>query len=173
MVNKNDKQTAQDDVEITSIETENNEPELEEIEEGVNGFNNTLRDKFKVCETEKRELLEELQRAKADFLNAKKRLEEEKLRDRERSLIKYVESLIPLCDSFQLAMSDRSVWEKADESWRKGIEGINAQLQGIISSSNVTMIKPKGKHFDPHQHEALSTQKVEGTEAHDTVLEVV
>ncbi len=173
MVNKNDKQTPQDDVEITSFETEENEPELEEIENGVNGFNNTLRDKLKVCEAEKREVLEELQRAKADFLNAKKRLEEERLRDRERSLIKHIESLIPLCDSFQVAMSDKSVWEKADENWRKGIEGINAQLQGILSSSNVTMINPKSENFNPHQHEALSTLKVESAEAHDKVIEVV
>ncbi len=173
MVNKNDKQNTQDDVEITSMETEENEPELEEIENGVNGFNNTLRDKLKVCEAEKREVLEELQRAKADFLNAKKRLEEERLRDRERSLIKHIESLIPLCDSFQVAMSDKSVWEKADENWRKGIEGINAQLQNILSSSNVVVINPKGEHFSPHQHEALSTQRVEGIEAHEKVMEVV
>jgi molecular chaperone GrpE len=173
MVNKTKNDVPQDDVEITSIETEKDEPELEEIEEKVEGFNNNLRDKLKACEAEKREILEESQRTKADFLNARKRLEEERLRDRERSLIKHIESLIPLCDSFQLAMSNKEVWEKADENWRKGIEGINSQLQNILSSNRAYLINPIGKDFNPHQQEAISTLPVDDEDDHDKVIAVV
>jgi molecular chaperone GrpE len=173
MVNKKHNDTAQDDVEITSEDTDTHEPELEELEEKQDSFNNTLRDKLKACETEKREILEEAQRTKADFLNARKRLEEERKRDRERSTISHIEDLIPLCDSFQVAMGNKEVWEKADANWRKGIEGINAQLQNILAQNQVRSINPVGEAFNPHAHEALSTAPVTDKKAHDTVVAVI
>jgi len=173
MVNKKHNDDAQDDVEITSEDTEIHEPELEETEGNQSSFNNTLRDKLKACEAEKRDILEESQRAKADFLNAKRRLEEERKRDRERGTIAHIEDLIPLCDSFQVAMSNKEVWEKADENWRKGIEGIYSQLLNILSSNQVTALNPLNTAFNPHQHEALSTTPVTDKKAHDTVIAVI
>jgi len=173
MVNKKHKESTQDDVELTSIDTEIHDPELEESENNQSNFNNTLRDKLKVCEAEKREILEETQRAKADFLNAKRRLEEERKRDRERGTIAHIEDLIPLCDSFQVAMANKEVWEKADENWRKGIEGIYSQLLNILSSNQVTPLNPLSATFNPYQHEALSTMPVTDKEAHDTVVAVI
>ena len=173
MVNKKHKETTQDDVELTSEDTEIHEPELEELEEKQNGFNNTLRDKLKVCEAEKREILEESQRTKADFLNAKRRLEEERKRDRERGTISHIEDLIPLCDSFQVAMSNKEVWEKADENWRKGIEGIYSQLQNILSSNQVSVINPIHTAFNPHLHEALSTIPVTDEKEDHMVMAVI
>lgn len=159
----------QDDVNITTEDLEITEPELEEVEEKQDSFNNTLRDKLKVCEAEKREILEESQRAKADFLNARKRLEEDRRRDKERVTIKHIEELIPLCDSFHMAMSNKDVWEKADANWRKGIEGINSQLQRILTNNRVSVIDPIGAEFDPYQHEALSTVPVEEDQNHKVV----
>lgn len=173
MVNKTKKDIAQDDVEITDTDLEINEPELEELEAKQSGFNNTLRNKLKACEVEKRDILEESQRAKADFLNARRRLEEERKRERERVTIEHIESLIPLCDSFQVAMSNKETWEKADENWRRGIEGINAQLQNILTVNNVSAINPINKAFNPYQHEALSTIPVTEESAHDTVMGVI
>ena len=173
MVNKKHKETTQDDVEITNEDTEIHEPEIEELEEKQNGFNNTLRDKLKVCEAEKREILEESQRAKADFLNAKRRLEEERKRDRERGTISHIEDLIPLCDSFQVAMSNKEVWEKADENWRKGIEGIYSQLQNILSTNQVSVINPIHTTFNPYQHEALSTTPVTDEKEDHMVMAVI
>jgi molecular chaperone GrpE len=173
MVNKSNKEKVQDDVEITNENIDIQEPELEEIEEKQSGFNNTLRDKLKACEAEKREILEESQRTKADFLNAKRRMEEEKKRDKERVTISHIEDLIPLCDSFHMAMANKEVWEKADANWRKGIEGINAQLQNILSQNNVTAVNPLGEPFNPHRHEALSTIPVDKKEEVDMVKGVI
>lgn len=173
MVNKRNNDESQDDLEITKEDLENLEVDLNEIEEKQGTFNNTLRDKLKACEAEKRDILEESQRAKADFLNAKRRLEEERKRDRERSTISHVESLIPLCDSFQVAMSHKETWEKTDATWRKGIEGIYSQLQNILSSNSVQVIDPTGKEFSPHLHEAVSTVVVEDEKDNDKVISVV
>ncbi len=173
MVNKKHSNDTQDDVEITNEDTDMHEPELEELEEKQNEFNNTLREKLKTCEAEKRTILEESQRTKADFLNARRRLEDERLRDRERNTIKHIESLIPLCDSFQVAMANKDVWEKADANWRKGIEGINAQLHNILTSNSVYPIDPIGKEFNPREHEALSTLPVDDVAEHDKIVGII
>jgi len=173
MVKKSNTDFSQDDMDITNNQTEIHEPELEEIEENQSTFNNSLRDKLKACEAEKRVLLEETQRTKADFLNARRRLEEERKQEREKVTIKHIETLIPLCDSFYVAMSNQETWQKTDESWRKGIEGIYSQLQNILTSNQVIQIDPLGKEFNPYEHEALSTAPVASAEEHDKVISVI
>jgi len=173
MVNKSNKDRDQDEVEITNDDLEITEPDIEEIELNQGTFKNELRDKLKACEAEKKEILEETQRAKADFLNAKRRLEEEKKRDRERATIRHIESLIPLCDSFELAMNNKEVWEKADATWRKGIEGIRNQLNNILAVNQVTAVNPIGEVFDPYQHEALSTVAVDKESENEKVMHVI
>ena len=72
-----------------------------------------------------------------------------------------------------MAMSDKAAWEKTDAVWRKGIEGIYAQLERLLSTYKVTRVTPIGKPFDPRQHEALSMTPVTKQEEHDTVIKVV
>lgn len=162
------------DIEITNEKLDiNDEVEVEEAEEHQADTIKKLKAKLKEAEAEKRTALEDLQRAKADFLNARRRLEEERLRDRERGVISHIEDLIPLCDSFEMAMSNKEAWEKTDAIWRKGVEGIYAQLSSILASNKVEAVSPQGEHFDPTKHEALSTTPVAKAEENDTVVNVI
>ena len=176
MVNKRqekEENNSQDDVEITNDTTEIIEPDLEEVEEREKDIISSLKAKLKVCDQEKREILEETQRVKADFLNARRRLEEERLKDRERAVTNHVERLLPMCDSFQMAMADKEGWDKADANWRKGVEGIYSQLQSILNSYNVRIINPIGQTFDPYKHEALSNITVNDEKQHDKIISVI
>lgn len=173
MVNMNNEN---DDIEmeITDEESTNtDETELVDIEETTDKKIKKIKEKLKICEEEKRQLLDETQRAKADFLNARKRLEEERLQDRLRSIKTHIEKLLPLCDSFQMAMQDEEVWNKADESWRKGIEGIYTQLKSILKSYNVEEVDPTGHEFDPHLHEAVSTEVTDDKKKQNKVISVL
>lgn len=172
MVN-NDKENNEVDIDITNEDTVIDDVELEEVEEKEADKTKKLRTKLKECEEQKKAIMDDLQRAKAEFLNAKKRLEDEKIQDRLRTKLRHVEELLPLCDSFQMAMSDKDAWEKADKAWRTGVEGIHMQLQQILSSYNVSVIKVDGETFDPHRHEAVGTEKVDSAEKQDIVLSVV
>jgi molecular chaperone GrpE len=174
MVNKhNDKTIVEDDIEITNEIPDTTEPELSDVEDNQKDIISSLRKKLKEAEEDKRTAQDDLQRARADFLNARKRLDEERQRDKQRSIVKHVEELLPLCDSFEMAMSNKEVWEKADENWRKGIEGIYAQLQSLLTQYNVTKLIPLGEVFDPHRHEALSMTPVTDKTKHDTVVAVI
>lgn len=172
MVNMNENENEELE-EITDENIETDELEIDEIEEQTAAKLKKMRDKLARCDEEKKQALDDLQRAKAEFLNARKRLEDERIRDRVRYKIAHTEELLPLCDSFQMAMSNVEVWEKADKAWRMGIEGINTQLMQILSSYGVKALDPTGESFDPYKHEAIGTEGVQDKEQDHKVLKVI
>jgi molecular chaperone GrpE len=158
----------------TNIEAEadqdyplHDEVSLTEEEEHSEAKIKKLQAKLKHCEQEKVAHLDELQRAKADFLNARKRLEAHTETLITRSTANHIETLLPLCDSFELAMKDPA-WSTAEENWRKGVEGIYNQLQTILRSYGVTTIEALDTLFNPHEHEALRGEGDVVTEVYQT-----
>lgn len=168
---ENKKAREETEIEATAEEP-NADTELIEEEATANDTVKKLRSQLKTCREEKQKALEDLQRAKAEYLNARKRIEEERSRDIKRAENTFIERLLPLCDSFHSAMSDKKTWQGVDESWRKGVESIYAQLQSLLESYNVSVVDPLGETFDPERQEAVSTSD-EADAATDTVTQVV
>lgn len=146
------------DIDLETTESEEphiEDTELEEEEELTGQKLKKLREKLKDCEKEKMVAMEDLQRAKADFLNARKRMDEEKISDRERIKFQYLEDLLPLCDSFTMALQDKS-FQELPENLKKGVLGINMQLSSILKSYGVEEVGQVGEEFDPNFHEAMA-----------------
>lgn len=173
----NEHETHEDDVEITGEDTDttklDDDIDSETVEQAAQDKIKKLRSQLQTATKEKQELNEQLQRAKADHLNARKRLETEKQEGIERAQVRFIENLLPVCDSFRMAMSDQQVWEQVDERWRKGVEGILSQLNAVLDTYQVTTVNPEGEPFDPHKHEALSEQPVETESEVNTVCQVI
>ena len=175
MVNKQDNDSVQDDIEITNDTTDTTDidTELEDAEATDANKIKTLRDKLKEADAKNRDLHEEVQRNKADFLNARRRLDEDRLRDRERVAFSHIEKLLPLCDSFHLAMMDTKTLDTIDPKWRRGVEGIYSQMKGLLESYGVTAYDPTGLEFDPNRHEALSMISVTDAAQNNKVITVI
>jgi|JI10StandDraft_1071094.scaffolds.fasta_scaffold08747_10 molecular chaperone GrpE len=176
MVNKNNEEEStiqSDSDDLTYDDNSPSDTEIVDDEATAAQKLKVLRTKLQEAEGKNRELGEEVQRTKADFLNARKRLEEEQFRSRERDTVKHIEKLLPLADSFYLAQLDRAAWEKADEKWRKGIEGISNQLTSILRGYGVSAVDPTGHPFDPLKHEAMSTVTVPTEAQHNQVITVM
>jgi len=169
---QNDIENNEEFEDITDELTDTTEPDLEEIEDAEENKLKKLRDKLKQAEVDRRAALEELATVKADFLNARKRLEEDSKRMVERKTIRHMEALLPLADSFHMAMANPEVWEKADQNWRKGVEGINLQLLQILKDNGATPVDPTGEVFDPARHEAIGTTPTSADKV-DTVVIVM
>ena len=162
----------QDDIELEATGEENGQDiHLEDAEASASDKQKSLRAKLKICETEKMQALEDAQRTKAEFLNSKKRLEEQAARDVVRAQYKFVMDLLPLADSFDMAMQNTATWEATDEVWRKGVEGIYQQLQSLLTKHNAVAVDPTGEAFNPEHHEALSTTDSE--DESDTIVSVI
>jgi molecular chaperone GrpE len=175
MVNNKNTDEVQDDIEIDNdtVHTDTTDPELSDIEDVEENKLKTLKTKLKEAEEKNRDLHEELQRTKADFLNARKRLEDERAKDKSRQTINHIEKLLPVCDSFYLAMLDKDAWALADEKWRKGVEGILSQLNNVLSSYNITSYNPLGTTFDHARHEALSMIPVTDESQNNVIISVI
>jgi molecular chaperone GrpE len=169
----NDNENNEEYEDITDEQTDMTEPEIEEIEDAEAGKLKKLRDQLKQAEEDKKTALEELANVKADYLNARKRLEEESIKTIERKTDQHVTDLLPLADSFVMAMSNKEVWEQADANWRKGIEGIYAQLLQVLRDNGVEPVDPTGEEFDPNLHDAINTEEVDNEQDINKVLSVM
>jgi molecular chaperone GrpE len=167
MIHEHDESETNFEEETNADEPIHDDVSLAEEEEHITAKIKKLQDKLKLCEQEKAAHLDELQRAKADFLNARKRLEAHAETLIARSTASHIETLLPLCDSFELAMKDPA-WSTADTTWRRGVEGISNQLQTILRTYGVTTIEALDTQFNPHEHEALRGEGEIVTEVYQT-----
>src|SRR3954463_4026533 len=121
-------------------------------------------------EAERDAHLDHLRRLAADFDNYKKR----QAREREALLVqaneRLVRDLLPVLDDLERAVL--AFDEHQPDAIRKGVELVQRALRTILEREGITEIDPEGERFDPHEHEALTTQSVAGTEE-GTVLQVI
>jgi molecular chaperone GrpE len=107
-------------------------------------------------------------RRQADFDNYRKRIEKERGEDSKRTTARTIEALIPIIDAFEHALAIHR--EPAYENYRKGFELIYKQLLDNVAKLGAERFDPIGKHFDPHEHQAMD--RTETTDREDgTVLE--
>lgn len=122
---------------------------------------------------ERDEYLAGWQRAKADFANAKKRMDESMKEYRALATEGLIEELLPVLQSFEMAFANKEAWEKADKNWRTGVEYIYSQIKGILDQNGLKEVNPVDQNFDPAIHEAIEFTKVEETAKVNKVLKVI
>ncbi len=132
-----------------------------------------LRQKLKATEAQKQEYLDGWQRAKADFINTRKRDEEHHAQMVKFSNEQLISDLIPVLDSFDMATANKEAWEKAPKEWRMGVEYINSQLLSTLGQYGLTQFNPLGQEFDPKQHDAVETLETDKKEEDNKVLVVL
>jgi molecular chaperone GrpE (heat shock protein) len=131
-----------------------------------------LREKLKKCLTEKQEYLAGWQRARADFINARKEEEENRGHFVKFSELSLILELLVLADSFDSLFKNKER-EKIDENWRTGIENLYSQLMDILKSRGVEIIKAKDEIFNPEEHEAVGEIPVDNKEKENIIIEEI
>ena len=98
------------------------------------------------------------QRAQADFINYKRRVEQEKEEIGKLASSILILSLLPILDDWERALA--SVPEElANLNWVEGIRLIERKIRGILEAQGVSPIKTVGEPFDPNLHEAAMQGK--------------
>lgn len=130
--------------------------------------NKKLRLELANSNKEKQEYLDGWQRAKADYVNIRRRAEEERqvlVRDASKSLI---EALLPALDSFDQAISTA----EGSGSWVEGIKNTHSQLMKALKAEGVSAFDPLGEVFDPVQHEPVERVAVKSQSEDNVVTKV-
>jgi molecular chaperone GrpE len=118
---------------------------------------------------ERDDLLDTTRRLQADFENYRKRVLREQTSLVERSTEGLLEQLLPVLDSFELAV--RNLEDSAvDEKVRKGIELVYAELASVMERAGLARIEANGAPFDPNEHEAVMQDDGDGEPHVDGVL---
>lgn len=93
-------------------------------------------------------------RAKAETENIRRRAEEEVAKARKFSIESFAESMLPVKDSLEAALT---VENATTEQMREGVHATLRQLVQALERNKVIEVNPAGgDRFDPHQHQAIS-----------------
>jgi molecular chaperone GrpE len=111
------------------------------------------RAEYDTLKTERDQLLDRLARLQAEFENARKRGEREKVANRDYAVGNVVEKFLPVLDHFEMALNATG----STEQLRSGVELIVKQMEDVLRQLHVTPIPAMGTEFDPRHHEALGT----------------
>lgn len=132
-----------------------------------------LKEKLKAAENEKMEYLTNWQKDKAEFVNARRRDDEAKQEFLKFSKQGVIEEILPVLDSFDLAMGNKESWESVSKEWRTGVENIYNQFLNILSKHGVTAFGAVGDAFDPALHHSIGSTKTENKEDDHKLAEIL
>jgi molecular chaperone GrpE len=133
------------------------------VEEAAEAVEHDI-DALAKAEAQRDEYLDSLRRLQADFENYKKRIARQHADIQERAAEKLVESLLPVLDNFDLAISHAA----ADA----GLEPIHRSLLSVLASAGMERMDPAGQPFDPNEHDAV-LHEPGGDSAEPEVIEVM
>ncbi len=158
----------QDDVIIESDGDEEmggSEDELEASESRAETKLVKLRKELEQVKKEKQENLDGWQRAKADYVNALKRFEEEKKGAIDLGKVLAAKAFLPPMDSLERA--------KGSGELPEGFVGIVKQLETAATSLGLVQFGQTGDSFDPSLHEALGQDPTEDKDQDDVITAVL
>jgi molecular chaperone GrpE len=143
-------------------EEEKMEEKIEEREAGVKNEGVASLQKALAEEKEKAEkYLANWQRAQADFVNFKRRTEQERAELNNFANSTLVLNLLPVLDDLERALEHANE-DVEGSAWVDGIKLIYKKLKTTLEAQGLEEIEAEGEDFDPNVHEAVMA--VEGEE---------
>ena len=136
-----------------SDDSQATEPELTEAEDIV-----ALKQALAEAKAKAEDNLANWQRAQADFINYKRRAEQEKEEITKFANSILVLNLLPVLDDLGRAFASISP-RLIKLSWVDGIRLIGRKLQTTLEAQGLSEIEALGEAFDPYLHEAVRQDK--------------
>jgi molecular chaperone GrpE len=95
------------------------------------------------------------QRATADFINFKRRTEQERVEQARFANTALLLNILPSADDLERALQHVDP-ELEGSVWIDGVRQILRKLKGALAAAGVTEIEAVGQPFDPNLHEAIA-----------------
>lgn len=107
------------------------------------------------------DLTSALQRERADSINLRRRVDEEraKLADFYKAMV--INELLPALDNLERALK-HAPKDLADHEYVKGVWGVSRQFEQCFGRLGIERIKAEGEKFDPRYHEAIHMEDAGG-----------
>ena len=121
--------------------------------EPIDAGESVSRSEFDQLKADRDQLVDRIARLQAEFENARKRAERERLEFRDYATGSVVEQFLPVLDNFELALKSDS----SAEQLRSGVGLIVKQMEDVLKQMQVVPVPAIGEAFDPRVHEALGS----------------
>jgi len=116
-------------------------------------------------------LKDQLLRISAEFDNYRKRTERERREMIDRAAEGVLSELLPIVDDLERALA-ADTDDAGARAYREGVELIHRQLVDLLSRRGVTAIDALGEDFDPHVHQAVTSEPADGRRDGEIVEEL-
>jgi len=111
---------------------------------------------------QEQELVNDLQRVRADFENYRKQVEVEKTRLAELTQAATVMKLLPVIDNIERALAHAPA-ELANNKWAQGVMALGKNLEKSLSEMGLKRINASpGTPFNHNLHEAVMMEETQG-----------
>lgn len=154
---------------------------VEEIETAVSGENSepaqeaeaepTCEELLIAAQEEAAKNLDGWMRSQAEFANARKRMDKQRIEIQTRAVTDMINRLLPVIDDFDRAF-DNVPDTIHQDTWFEGIELVKRKLVGILEGLNVQPIEAVGQPFDPNCHEAIMQAPSDDVESGYVIAEL-
>jgi len=148
-------------IEADGSEEGSSEEELEAMESRADSKVTKLKKELEQVKKEKQEYLDGWQRAKADYVNAAKRFEEDRLQAVNLGKLAVFKSFITPMDTLERARQASEIPET--------FQGIAKQLEDAAKTHGLAQFGEVGDKFDPMLHEALGQEPTDSKDKDDTI----
>lgn len=122
---------------------------------------------LEVLQKERDEFYDRLLRKTAEFDNFRKRVERDRKEMIEWAAADVLSELIAIADDFDRALAADAPPEA--QAFKSGLEMIHRQLAELLKKRGVTQIDALGADFDPHLHQAVAYEEVDGAREGEVV----
>ena len=149
-----------------------------ESSDNIDDVETVTLDESKEVDLDKEELVKEVNKYKELYLrtlaeveNYKKRINEERIKERKYFNQSLIEKFVNTLDIFDKTINIKTE-DKVLKNFLIGFEMINNNLKQILADEGVKLIESVGKEFDPRFHHAVETA-VDETKEDGVILEEI
>jgi molecular chaperone GrpE len=138
-----------------AVESEGQQPLSDRTDSGQTEQSRTESGRTEIdqLKAERDQLIDRVARLQAEFDNARKRAERERVEFRDYATSSVIEQFLPVLDNFDLALKSTG----STEQLRSGVSLIVKQMEEILRQMQVMPVPAVGEVFDPRVHEALGS----------------
>lgn len=128
--------------------------EVVHLEQVIEGLTIDLAEKNRTVD----ELKDSLLRERADFDNARKRLDRDAETNKQQMRAGIIKKYLAVQDDMERALAHMPA-EGSEDAWAEGIKLIYQKLVNLIASEGLQPLANAGDTFDPNLHEAISLEE--------------
>lgn len=124
----------------------------------------SIEEQLTAAQAEAARNLDGWQRTQAEFANARKRFEKQRVETYVNANADLVARLLPVLDDLERALESAPA-ETRDAPWIAGVNLVFRKMLAVLEELGVQNIPAVGEPFDPNLHEALSEETSEDYES--------